>query len=281
MTWLLVDVETSGLDPQRDHLIEVGASLFDPGLGAVIQVESRLVRTGSNGAASLNRIPAELLVRYGWLGDYVYSWFGQLASGCSHALAHNAAFDRQWLPDIAARWVCTCDEADWPRAEREGAGLTAIALAYDVGVVRAHRAIEDVLTLAAVLTRVHEIEGGLDAWLARATEARVTLCADVPKDDNDVAKEAGFRWDRDASEWRKAVRVSQLEAKRAAWPFPTADINEPLIELHALTHYDEREQTKAAGFRWDPARKVWWRKVRASRLEAVRAELGFRTREAV
>jgi DNA polymerase-3 subunit epsilon len=35
----------------------------------------------------------------------------------------------------------------------------------------------------------------------------------------------------------------------------------PKAMFHAMTSYDEREITKQAGFRWDPDRKVWWRRM--------------------
>lgn len=35
----------------------------------------------------------------------------------------------------------------------------------------------------------------------------------------------------------------------------------PKAMFHALTSYDEREITKSNGFRWDPDRKIWWRRM--------------------
>jgi DNA polymerase-3 subunit epsilon len=224
-TLLLVDTETTGLDPERDRLIEAGAVLFDGATGRIVRCASWLLREESNPAEPINRLPVDLLVRCGWDRDAVGCELMELASECpDYVLAHNASFDRQWLPELAdEKWICTCDDAVWPRVEREGAGLTAIALAYDVGVVRAHRAIDDCLTLAAVLSRVHEIEGGLDAWIARAVEPRIEVHALVSYDDRELAKHAGFRWDADRKVWWRRVRVSQLGAARAGFGFRTRE----------------------------------------------------------
>jgi DNA polymerase-3 subunit epsilon len=174
--FLIVDVETTGLDPQADHLIEVAAVLFDPDIGAPIESRSVLVHAPDNPAAHINRIHASGPRLYGVADARVRDMLADLLAhgsavrGASVILAHNAAFDRQWLPNLDTFWLCTYEDAVWPRVPGETGALTAIALAYDVGVVRAHRAIEDCLTLAAVLSRVHEIEGGLGAWFDRATD---------------------------------------------------------------------------------------------------------------
>jgi len=31
--------------------------------------------------------------------------------------------------------------------------------------------------------------------------------------------------------------------------------------FHAHTSYDEREMTKQTGFRWEPSKKIWWRRM--------------------
>jgi DNA polymerase-3 subunit epsilon len=223
--FLIVDVETTGLDLMTHDLIEVAAVLFDPDIGAPIESRSVLVHAPDNPAAHINRIHASGPRLYGVADARVRDMLADLLAhgsavrGASVILAHNAAFDRQWLPKLDTFWICTYEDAVWPRVPGETGALTAIALAYDVGVVRAHRAIEDCLTLAAVLSRVHEIEGGLGAWFDRATEERREVFALVSYDDRQLAKDAGFRWDGDRKKWWKRVSVSRVEALAAELPF--------------------------------------------------------------
>ena len=231
--WLLIDCETTGTDPAKDRLVEIGAVLFDPLLGIPVRAESVLIAGDDNAAEQVNRIPAAAL-RGTWCVDELTALerVGELASDADFLLAHNADFDRQWLDGSlppGAHWIDTCDGAEWPRAS-SSRSLVALALAHDLGVARAHRAIEDCLLLAALLTRTHEIEGGLGPWLSRAIEPRVDVAAELPMEENDAAKEAGFRWDREAQIWRRSVRVSQIEALRQTWPFETFDPSE--IEVH-------------------------------------------------
>lgn len=233
VAFLIVDTETSGLDPKADHLVEVGAVLFDADLASIVEVRSVLVRATSNAAEKVNGIP-EVLLALPWcttaegahrMLQQMYDR-GQRVHGECYVLAHNAEFDRQWFPDVGWRWVCTCDDADWPRHPRGTGSLVSIALAYGVGVSRAHRAIEDCLTLAATLARVHEVEGHLDDWLKRALEPRMQLRALVSFDNNQLAKDAGFRWQPDAKEWTKKVRVSQARAFTSSLPFKTVEIKD-------------------------------------------------------
>ena len=280
--WLLLDVETSGTDPKVDRLVEVGAVLFDPNLGIPVRAESVLIDGESNAAEAINRIPAAAL-RGTWCVDELeaHRLVYELSEQAQYILAHQASFDRSWFPaEISERrWICTMDDASWPRCHKEGAGLATVALSYDVGVVRAHRAIEDVLTLAAILGRVHEIEGGLQLWLTRALEPRNDLMAEVLYGD-ERAKELGFRWDGDAKEWRKRARISVVERLIAEAPFPVAHVHEESVELIGMQGYDNNQLAKDAGFRWDGERKIWVRRVRRSVVGIVRDSLGFKTKEA-
>lgn len=227
--WLLLDVETTGTDPKIDRLVEVGAVLFDPNLGVPVRAESILIGGEGNAAEAINRIPAAAL-RGSWCMDEAEALerICEMTERVPYLLAHNAEFDRQWLDGSmppGARWICTYTEAQWPRSAT--GTLASIALQLDLGVARAHRAIEDCLLLAAILGRTHEIEGGLGAWLDRATEARVTIDAHVTYEKRELAKQHGFHWSPERRAWWRDVRVSQLDAFCASLPFKTSPWIEP------------------------------------------------------
>lgn len=222
---LLVDLETTGTDPAVNTVIEVAAVLYCTALAAPLASKAALVRAPANPAEPINRIPAAAL-NGSWCIDPAQ--VGALVQGVARLapeppiyVAHSAAFDRQWLPGIGEQWICSYADATWPRHPQETGSLVSIALAYDVGVVRAHRALEDCLTLAAVLTRVHEIEGGLDAWIARAVEPKIEIIACVSYDDRELAKRAGFGWEPARKVWTRRVGASRVETFRAGLPFPT------------------------------------------------------------
>ena len=222
--FLIIDTETTCVDPAEGHLLEVAAVLFDPGMGIATRTYAALVAAEIevNEARAINRIPAAAV----WPGPSatsrreVIDRVRQMArDGAPYILAHNAAFDRGWLPEMDGDWICTKEDAEWPMMPGGTGSLVNIALAYGLGVARAHRAVEDCLTLAALLTRVHELEGGLDAWLARALEERVEMRSRQAFEENHLAKAAGFRWDPERRGWFRRVRVSQAEAFVAGLPF--------------------------------------------------------------
>lgn len=225
---LIIDTETGGLDAEKDPLVEVGAVLFDTVLGVPIQSTSFLVRATTNDAEAINGIPTAAL-GLGWAHGFEkapraldrLASLGKSVRGETIFVAHNAAFDRQWIDVPGSRWICTKSDVDWPRVHGGTGSLVTIALAYGVGVSRAHRAIEDCLTLADVLTRVHEIEGGLDGWLARALEPKVEVVACVSYDDRQLAKDAGFEWNPNRKVWAKKVGESRVDAFRERLTFRT------------------------------------------------------------
>ena len=57
-TLLILDTETTGLDPQRDRCLEVGAILFSVSARSVLAQQSFLLPVDSNAAEPINRIPA-------------------------------------------------------------------------------------------------------------------------------------------------------------------------------------------------------------------------------
>lgn len=220
--FVIIDTETSGLDPEKGELLEVGAVLFDADHGTTLSSYATLLRAEANAAEAINRIPSAVLAHGEFRHEVVENLHYLLDRENVYILAHRAEFDRAWLPELDdERWICTKEEAEWPLSDRDAPSLVHLALAYDVGVVRAHRAIEDCLTLAAVLSRVHQVEGGLEDWLRRALEPRVELIAQVHYRDRQLAKDAGFRWDGDRKLWVKQVRKSKVKAYRRELSFPT------------------------------------------------------------
>ena len=213
---LIVDCETTGLDPATDRLIEVGAVLFDVGDRAVLSQVSTLLPVRENPVERINRIAAR--TAQGTPAAVIEQAKELVRTLAVHAdayVAHNVAFDSKWLPELSdKRWICTMEDVKWPRARKGHPSVVSLALDYGVPVWAAHRALTD----CTYLTQVMEREPALEMLLAAALEPRQHYVAEVPYDQRQLCKDAGFVWDRQVPKaWSK--KLSATEA--AALPFPS------------------------------------------------------------
>lgn len=215
MRLAILDTETTGKDPKTGHLLEVAIGMLDTVTGRLIDAESRLVcvepivvGSETNPAVEINGIPDELL-GFGWEPGQVAAWLFARAQKADVIVAHNAEFDRAWVPDLKKPWVCSCDDIEWPRPSGSRS-LVALALSHGIGVVYAHRALSDVLTLAHLFERAHEMGSDLDAMVRRAMRPKGMFQALVSYDDREAAKNAGFRWEPEAKRWVKRMFLEDV-----------------------------------------------------------------------
>lgn len=200
----IIDTETSSLDPKTGELLEVGAALWSVTHRSLVHASSWLFRAERNDAQAVNGIPLVMAQEFGQqtFPRGLVEW----AAASDAVLAHNAAFDRQWLPQVEGRWICTCDDIEWPEPTTSRS-LTAIALAHGVGVVDAHRALADVLTLVRLLEAVSKRGHDVAAMLERGLRPKGTFKALVSYDDREQAKAAGFRWDAPSKSWLRTMAL--------------------------------------------------------------------------
>ncbi len=220
---LILDTETTGLDPNQDFCIEVGAILFNVCKRSVLSQISFLLPVSDNSAEVINKIPAEIS-RITQPYEEALEYFTTLVNSADVMLAHNAAFDREWfgkglLPPIHKPWICSMDDIHWPKDLniKHRPSVRDLALAYEVPVWSAHRALTDCIYIVEVLKRCE----GLEDLLLHALEPRKLMQAKVSYEDRNLAKNAGFRWnDPIKGAWTR--RLSDREA---------LDLNFPVIEI--------------------------------------------------
>ena len=216
---LILDTETTALSPEQGSCIEVGAVLFHVPTRAVLNQVSFLLPCPTNGAEAINGIPAAVSqLEQPW--QEALSFFLAMAAAADGILAHNAAFDRQWfghgaLPALEKPWICSMEDISWPaeRHLRPNPSVRDLALAYEVPVWAAHRALTDCTYLVQVLQRCDDLEN----LLVGAQEPRRLYRAQLAYSERHQAKAAGFRWnDPVPGAWSK--RLSEREI--TSLPFP-------------------------------------------------------------
>jgi DNA polymerase-3 subunit epsilon len=224
-TLLILDTETTGLDPETHHCVEVGAILFDVQSRAVLAQQSFLLPAETNAAEPINRIPAAV-TRLPQPWKEGLRWFQNLLDAADVLVAHNAAFDRQWfgrgeLPAVTQPWLCSMDDMRWPadRQLRSRPSVRDLALAYGVPVWAAHRALTDCIYLAEVFARCEDLE----QQLLQGLEPRQLVRAKVSYDDRQLARDAGFRWN-DPIKGAWARRMSEREIQELSFPVAPVDL---------------------------------------------------------
>ena len=223
---LILDTETSGLDPAAHACLEVGAILFDVASRSVLAQQSFLLPVDTNAAEPINRIPAAV-TRLPQPWSEGLRWFQHLAEAADVLVAHNAAFDRQWfgrgaLPSLERPWLCSMEDIRWPadRQLRSRPSVRDLALAYGVPVWAAHRALTDCIYLAEVFARCDDLE----TLLIRGLEPRRLVRARVSFEERHQAKEAGFRWnDPIKGAWTR--RLSERECSELTFPVVAVDVS--------------------------------------------------------
>ena len=193
---LLLDTETTGLDPSVDRVVEVAVILFDLELGCPMESYASLIQASANAAESANGIPTAALADANHAIE-VWRRVAEVAVRADIIAAHNAEFDRSFvraagLVGLADRvWCCTMSDFDWGGSRK----LVEIALDHGVGVASIHRALADVDTMARLFARVRERGGDLPALFRRAARPKALFYAQVSYGNRQIAKDHGFQWD--------------------------------------------------------------------------------------
>ena len=201
---IILDFETTGLDPTKDEIIEAA--------GVAFRYSETDEITGVIGVfQSYNEpsvpIPALVTELTGITNELVAGHridMGALEAFVADAnivIAHNAGFDRKFAERLSPifehkHWACTQTEIDWRKHGFGGAKLGY--LLADIGYFHnAHRAIDDCHALVEILahsppTMARSIFGEL-IDCARRTMVRI-WAQRSPFDLKDALKARGYRW---------------------------------------------------------------------------------------
>lgn len=223
---IMLDLETTGLDPRRDEIIEIGMAPFhyDAG-GRIVSIGEPFSRLRQ----PTKPIPPEITQLTGLTDEIVA---GQVIDPAEVAafvepaalvVAHNASFDRRFAeafcPSLALKpWACSYTQIDWRSAGFESGKLAYLAAGYGFfhdGHRAAHDCLATLKLLSAPLPKSDST--GFERLLVSARRASVRIWAEnSPFDLKDVLKARGYRWNGEPGPAPRAWYIDVDEADKAA-----------------------------------------------------------------
>jgi len=214
---VIIDVETTGLSPTSDKIIEIGLLEFQVGSAGkpeLLRTYGALQDPGTNLSADIIRITG---LSDAMVAGQSINWdiVREMLTRASVVVAHNADFDRSFIervPELIGlnlHWACSMRHIDWRSKHFNAVALNY--LAADHGFVNpfAHRAVFDCATTFRLITehfselvnRSHERE-----YLVQAVGS--------PFETKDLLRQRGYRWDADQRVWSRVLAESALPEER-------------------------------------------------------------------
>ncbi len=225
---VVVDTETTGTNPDKDAIIEVGMVLFefDPNTGIAYNATKSFDQLEDPGFP----IPPDSTMVHGITDEMVAgkriddTSVERFLEGVSLVVAHNAKFDRVFLEKRlpifeSLPWGCSIAQVDWNGQGIGSAKLDYIAYQYGF-FYDAHRADVDCFALLEILQQKLPYSGELvlKSILNELGQKSYTVYATgSPYETKDMLKARFYRWDGDKKCWHITVTGDDAIKDEVTW----------------------------------------------------------------
>lgn len=240
---IVLDVETTGTNPDTDEIIELAMLPFrfspDGRIFEVLDAFDELQEPTSG------VVPPEITRITGITTEMVRGKtislenMSKIAAPAAIVIAHNARFDRRFVekafPVLSTKaWACSMTEIPWREEQFEGLKLEYLAMKsgffYD-----AHRAETDCRATLELLSRSLPQSGelALSVLLQNARKSTCRVWAEnSPFDFKDILKARGYRWNAGDNgrprSWYRDVSEDELVGELA---YLTSDIYQREVDI--------------------------------------------------
>jgi DNA polymerase-3 subunit epsilon len=214
---VIVDLETTGIVPEDDEIIEIGLLEFchesfqNPSITRVYSGLSEPTSPLTDIIKKITGLDDKVLQGQKIDWDFVY----EIMARSEVIIAHNADFDRGFLERSCSykkpkgRWACSQSHIDWQALFFKSKALNY--LACDHGFVNpfAHRAMFDCATTFRLISN-HLSELYRTSLLKQFEVAALG----APYEVKDTLKARGYRWDPARRVWAKRIFENHLKEER-------------------------------------------------------------------
>lgn len=214
MILLALDFETTGLDFEKDRVIEVGAILYSTGQKRTLEAASFLVKTDvpvTKEITGITGITQQAVDKFGYSSGIALETLTEMIGQADAFFGQNVKrFDKKMYDKWCERerrfpidktWIDT--RTDLPGVESKHLGY----MAADAGFLNlnAHSALSDCQTCLKLLEHYYP-DGNINPVVERAKSPDVVLVSHQDRSENDLVKKRKFRWNPDMKIWWKIVK---------------------------------------------------------------------------
>lgn len=224
-----LDTETTGMDPEKDRIIEIALVPFEyDDAGNIYRVLPAYNALQDPGFPIPELITKITHITDDMVRGQAISWdiVSEVLSTASLVVAHNARFDRPFVENMledfkTITWGCSIADVEWNEEGFEGVKLDY--LAYKHGFFyEGHRATIDCLAGIEILHQTLPVSGATALFrvIQNANRVDVRLWAEgAPFDKKDELRLRGYRWspgdNGKPKAWYRDLPESELDKEMA------------------------------------------------------------------
>ena len=261
----VIDLETDGLDPQYNEILEIAVAIIAiDQQGRIIEIESEkcgLQQPSRPIDPQIEKITGitDAMVAGKRLAPQKIAEHLQAADAC---LAFHAAFDRRHLemlvPEVGEMpWICAMADVDWHALGFDGRAQGHLLMQAGMFNPTAHRAADDVASLIHLLA--HECRDGRTVMAYALAGARSPTwrfeASDLPYRLRKDVYRRGYRYSQRGVN-HKLVREADYDAE-VAWYRELVDRDPTIVPIDWVERY-------RADWTWEPVERkvevVSWRR---------------------